>query len=74
MILTAVFAKDGGLITGQYKLFGLHLAATAIVAVFSFGGAYVLYRLTSLITPLRVEEGHEDEGLDLSQHDEAVMA
>ena len=74
MILTAVFAKDGGLITGQYKLFGLHLAATVIVAVFSFGGAYVLYRLTSLITPLRVEEGHEDEGLDLSQHDEAVMA
>ena len=73
MILTAVFAKDGGLITGQYKLFGIHLAATVIVAVFSFGGAFLLYRLTDLIAPLRVEEGHEDTGLDLSQHDESVV-
>jgi Amt family ammonium transporter len=72
MILTAVFARDGGLITGSPDLFLKHLAALILVGVFTFGGSWLLYRLVDLITPLRVEERHEQLGLDLSQHGETV--
>jgi Amt family ammonium transporter len=71
MVATAVFAREGGLITGHTALFWQHLAALAIVAVFSFGGSYVLYLLTNLIIPMRVSKEDEREGLDLSQHGES---
>jgi Amt family ammonium transporter len=72
MILTAVFASNGGLITGSSDLFLKHLAASGLVGGFTFGGSWVLYRLTDLLTPLRVEEHHEQLGLDLSQHGETL--
>jgi len=71
MILTAVFATDGGLITtGSTRLLLTHLAALVIVSVFTFGGSWLLYKLVDLVTPLRVDEHHEQLGLDLSQHGE----
>ena len=72
MVLTAVFATNGGLITGETTLFLRHLAALGIVSVYTFGGAWILYKVTDAITPLRVEEHHEQLGLDLSQHGETV--
>jgi Amt family ammonium transporter len=72
MVLTAVFARDGGLITGSPVLFVKHLAALVLVSVFTFGGSWLLYKLVDLITPLRVDEHHEQLGLDLSQHGESV--
>jgi Amt family ammonium transporter len=72
MILTAVFATNGGLITGSSDLLLKHLAALVLVGGFTFGGSWLLYRLTDLITPLRVEEQHEQLGLDLSQHGETL--
>ena len=72
MILTAVFASSGGLITGSSDLFLKHLAALVLVGGFTFGGSWLLYRLTDFITPLRVEEQHEQLGLDLSQHGETL--
>jgi len=72
MILTAVFAKDGGLITGSSALFSKHVASVVLVGAFTFVGAWLLYRLTGWITPLRVEEHHEQLGLDLSQHGETL--
>ena len=71
MVLTAVFANDGGLITtGSFKLLFTHLAALVIVSAFTFGGSWLLYKLVDLVTPLRVDEKHEQLGLDLSQHGE----
>ncbi len=76
MLLTAVFAVDGGkgLITGDAHLLKMHLAALALVVVFTFGGSFLLFKLTNLITPLRVDEASELEGLDLSQHDETLSS
>lgn len=70
MIATAVFATDGGLITGETDLFVKHLLALVIVIAFTFVGSYVLYVITNAIIPMRVSEHQEEEGLDLSQHNE----
>ncbi len=75
MILTAVFATDGGkgLITGDWNLLIQHFIALGIVLPFAFGGSYLLFKLTALITPLRVDESEEEAGLDISQHDETIV-
>lgn len=70
MILTAVFAQEGGLVTGEFGLFGVHMVALLAVSIFAFGGSWVLFKLTHLLIPLRVEEAEEEAGLDLSQHAE----
>lgn len=72
MIFTGVFAQNGGLITGSTTLFFNHLIALAIVSVFTFGGSYLLYKVTDMLIPLRVDEDKEDLGLDLSQHGESI--
>lgn len=72
MILTAVFAEEGGLVTGEFTLFGVHMVALVLVSVFAFGGSYLLFKLTNLIIPLRVEVSEEDQGLDVSQHGETA--
>jgi ammonium transporter, Amt family len=72
MILTGVFAKDVGLIHGQLHTFLMHLSALAIVSVFTFGGSYILYKITDMLFPLRVTKEEEDYGLDLTQHGESI--
>ena len=72
MILTAVFAKDVGLIAGQTKTFWYHLLALGIVMIYCFVVSYGLYYLTNLMTPLRVTDQEEAEGLDMSQHGERI--
>jgi len=72
MIFTGIFA-DHGLAQGETKLFSRHLIALAIVSAFSFLGSLILFKITDLIIPLRVTEGQEAEGLDLSQHGETAM-
>jgi Amt family ammonium transporter len=73
MILTAVFAKDGGLITGSTTLFWHHMGALAFISVFTFGGSFLLYKFTNLLIPIRVNAVHEADGLDMSQHGETVL-
>ena len=75
MILTAVFATEGGegIITGHWNLFLQHIIALGIVLPFAFIGSYLLYKLTDIITPMRVDESSETEGLDISQHDESFL-
>lgn len=70
MVATAVFATEGGLITGETDLFFKHLLALVIVVVFTFGGSYLLYIITNAIIPMRVSAHQEEEGLDISQHNE----
>jgi Amt family ammonium transporter len=72
MVLTGVFAREGGLITGSATLFGKHLAALVIVSVFTFAMSWLLYTITNVLQPLRVDERHEQLGLDLSQHGESL--
>ncbi len=74
MILTAVFAKDVGLIYGEFETFKYHLIALVIVGVFTFGGSYLIFKITSLITYMRVSPDDERLGLDLSQHAETMQA
>ena len=73
MILTAVFAKgeNASLLYGGWNVFGHHMMALVLVSVFTFGGAYLLFKLTNIIIPIRVSEESETIGLDLSQHGEA---
>jgi len=72
MILTAIFAEgtDVSLINGGWAIFGEHMIALLLVCVFTFGGSFILYKITDAIIPLRVAEESEEMGLDLSQHDE----
>jgi Amt family ammonium transporter len=72
MLLTGVFAKDVGLMSGHAYTFLLHCAALVFVAVFSFTGSWVLYKFTDFIIPLRVSDEQEEIGLDLSQHGEVM--
>ena len=74
MVCTGIFAKDVGLVFGKTETFLYHLVALVIVAVFSFVGSLILYKITDLIIPLRVTEDQEHEGLDLSQHGESALA
>jgi ammonium transporter, Amt family len=73
MLMTGLFAKDVGLTSGHAYTFLVHYGALLFVAAFSFGGSYVLYKLTDLIIPLRVSSDQEELGLDLSQHGEVMQ-
>lgn len=74
MLLTGVFAVDGGegvgLIHGNVGQFMMYLVALVLVSAFTFGGSYLLYKITNLIVPMRVTAEQEAEGLDLTQHGE----
>jgi ammonium transporter, Amt family len=74
MLLTGVFAKDVGLMSGHAYTFLVHCGALVFVAAFSFTGSWALYRITDLVIPLRVSEEQEEIGLDLSQHGEMMEA
>lgn len=70
MLLTGVFAKDVGLYYGHTETFLYHLLALIIVTVYTFGGSYLLYKITEKIVPLRVSKQEEIDGLDYTQHGE----
>ena len=73
MIMTGVFAKDVGLTSGHAYTFLVHCGALVFVAAFSFGGSWILYKITDAIIPLRVSEKSEAIGLDMSQHGEVMQ-
>jgi Amt family ammonium transporter len=73
MILTAVFAKDVGLIYGETSTFLYHLLALVIVAGYTFFGSLLIYKLTGMITKLRVTKEEERIGLDITQHAETLQ-
>lgn len=74
MILTAVFAQgeNASLLHGGWTVFAHHMVALVLVSAFTFGGAWVLFKVTNVFIPLRVSEDAEHLGLDLSQHDETI--
>lgn len=74
MILTAIFAEgeNASLMHGGLTIFSHHMMAMVLVAAFSFFGAMLLYKVTNWFIPLRVSEEAEQQGLDLSQHNEML--
>ncbi len=73
MLMTGIFASGVGLIYGDATTFLYHLLALVIVSVFTFGGSFLLYKLTDLIVPMRVDAEQEEKGLDLTQHGEEAF-
>ena len=55
MIATGIFAKDVGLTSGRRRPSCSTAIALVIVAAFSFFGSLILYKVTDLIIPLRVD-------------------
>ncbi len=73
MVATGIFADKVGLIHGDSTVFLRHLAALLIVGVYTFGGSYIIYKVTDRLITLRVRPEQEDIGLDLSQHGETIF-
>lgn len=75
MILTAIFAhgEDASLLHGGWGVFGHHMMALVLVSIFTFFGAYILFKITNSIIPMRVSKESEGIGLDISQHDETLF-
>jgi Amt family ammonium transporter len=46
------------------------LKAMLIAVVYSFTISFLIFKLINFIVPLRVSNKEEEEGLDISQHDE----
>ena len=71
---SALFAQEenASLVHGGWSVFGHHMAALVLVSAFTFGGAYLLFKFTNFLIPIRVSQESEQLGLDLSQHGEKV--
>ncbi|HEX8327624.1 MAG TPA: ammonium transporter [Hymenobacter sp.] len=81
LLMTGIFASKAvnsaavdGLAYGGTALFLKHLLSLVVVSAFAFVASFALLKLTDLITPLRVSEEEELQGLDISQHEEKLLA
>ncbi len=80
MLLTGVFAHSAineaveanGLFFGETELFTAHVIGLIGATVFTLIMAFILLKITDLITTLRVTDEEEEIGLDFSQHGEKL--
>src|SRR5712664_2220002 len=70
---TASIGGTSGLIEGNPQQLLIQLYGIAVTLVWSGGVTYVRLKLVSAFVPLRVSREHELEGLDISQHGEALQ-
>jgi Amt family ammonium transporter len=70
---TASIGGTAGLIEGHPQQLLLQFYGVAVTLAWSAGMTYALLKLVSLFVPLRVSREHELEGLDISQHGEAIQ-
>ena len=70
---TAAIGGTSGLIEGHPRQLLIQLYGVAVTLVWSAGVTFVLLKLVSAFVPLRVSREHELEGLDISQHGEALQ-
>ncbi|CAN1574773.1 AmtB Ammonia permease [Spirosomataceae bacterium] len=81
MLFTGIFASSAinpavsnqGLFFGETTLFIKHLVALVLVSAFAFVMSFIILKLTDILVPMRVSEEDELVGLDVSQHDEALL-
>ncbi|MCX7773862.1 MAG: ammonia channel protein, partial [Clostridia bacterium] len=72
-LATGIFANANGatgLLTGNPGQLLKQLIAVVTTIVFSGVLSFVILKVISLFTPLRVEEKDENDGLDVTQHGE----
>ena len=62
-----------GLLEGNARQVLIQLYAVVAVLIWSGLLTYVLLKAINFLLPLRVSEQHEIEGLDLTQHGEALQ-
>jgi len=70
---TASIGGTAGLLEDHPQQLLLQLYGVAVTLAWSAGMTYALLKLVSLFVPLRVSREHELEGLDISQHGEAIQ-
>jgi Amt family ammonium transporter len=70
---TASIGGTAGLLEGHPQLVLIQLYGIAVTLVWSAGATYALLKLVGIFVPLRVSKEHEMEGLDITQHGEALQ-
>jgi Amt family ammonium transporter len=70
---TASIGGSSGLLEGHPQQLLTQLYGVAVTLAWSAGATYVLLKLVSAFVPLRVSLQQELEGLDISQHGEALQ-
>jgi Amt family ammonium transporter len=78
ILLAGVFAMGSiggtsGLVEGNPQLLLIQLYGIAVTLAWSAGVTYLLLKLVSALVPIRVSSQQELEGLDISQHGEALQ-
>ncbi|MGE0089797.1 MAG: hypothetical protein AB7S50_10030 [Bacteroidales bacterium] len=63
-------AGADGLLAGNSSFFFKELIAVVVASVYAFVFTYLMLILINMITPVRVSEAHEKEGLDAALHGE----
>ncbi|QQR65438.1 ammonium transporter [Candidatus Kaiserbacteria bacterium] len=76
-ILTGVFAEkavnsfgNDGLLFGNAGLVWTQIVAVLCTALYAFVATYIILKVLSMFTPLRVTSKQEEEGLDIASHGE----
>jgi Amt family ammonium transporter len=70
---TASIGGTSGLVEGNPHLLLIQLYGVAVTLVWSAGATFVLLKLVGVFVPIRVSLQQELEGLDISQHGEALQ-
>ncbi|CAN5143381.1 ammonium transporter [soil metagenome] len=70
---TAAIGGSAGLIEGNPRLLLTQAYGVAVVFVWTGGMTFVLLKIVDMLAGLRVSHEHEVEGLDITQHGEALQ-
>ncbi|MGQ9694572.1 MAG: ammonium transporter [Thermodesulfobacteriota bacterium] len=76
-IATGLFASKAfnesgsdGLFFGNLHLLGVQIVTVLVTWIYAFGVTFILLKILDRLLGLRVKEDEEEDGLDLSQHNE----
>ncbi|WP_088654621.1 ammonium transporter [Geofilum rhodophaeum] len=68
-LMVGLFATEGGLFYGGgWSLLGVQALGVAVVGLWSFSAAYLLFTILKKTMGLRVTRKEEEEGLDIHEH------
>ncbi len=68
-LMVGLFATEGGLFYGGgWSMLGVQAIGVAVIGLWAFGGAYILFTILKKTVGLRVSRKEEEEGLDIHEH------